>query len=160
MHYRIRIVIAAVCTVLVLCGCQHTHQAGRDWYDYSAFNFRPERALRNHGFLVTTPEIKNGATDVVEECFKTSWYGVVTVPGDTNACEKVSQVIRAELDKALGARSKDDISYWMREGEPFWGSLNHDEAGARLNVQVWLIPHEQPSTMSYVIYLRSADLPK
>jgi hypothetical protein len=156
--------IAAACAILMLCGCQHTHHAGRDWYSYSyKLGFRPESAFRDHGFLVTAPKIRDGETDLIEACYQTSWQGAVTVPGDTNACVTVSKVIRDELNRALGAQCEDYLTtttYRSPEGQPFWGYLTHDEAGARLQVQVWLIPHEHTSTMSYVIYLRSADLPK
>ncbi len=163
MLCRIHIIISTACAVLMFCGCQHTRTAERDWYSYSNFGFRPESAFHSHGFLVTAPEIRDGETDLLEQCYRTSWKGVVTVPDGTNACMTVATVIRDELNRALHTQCEDFLTvmtHRLHEGQPFWGSLNHDEAGARLNVQVWLIPHEHPSTVSYVIYLRSADLPK
>ena len=89
--------------------------------------------------------------------------GDKTGAGDTNACLKVAKVIRDELNRALGAACEDELTtktFKLKAGKPFWGSLTYDKNGSRVCVRVWLIPNEESSAMSYVIYLRAADLPK
>ncbi|PWU21257.1 MAG: hypothetical protein C5B50_02110 [Verrucomicrobia bacterium] len=119
--------------------------------------------MRRQGLAVKASRINDGATDLVENCYWHSWQGVVNLPNDTNACMTVSKVIRDELNRTLRADCEDELTtkgYNLQAGKPFWGSLHHDEAGARVDVRVWLIPHEGTSNLSYVIYLRAADLPK
>lgn len=166
MRYPLFVLIAATCAVAMVCGCQHIQSSGKKSILAETFlgtGFEPETAFRHHGFVVEAPRIRDGAIDLVEKCNWASWQGVVTVPGETNACLTVAKVIRDELNRALGTVCKDELTtkmYRFSPGHPFWGSLYHDEYNGRADVRVWLIPHDHTSSMSYVIYLRALELPK
>ena len=126
--------------------------------------FEPEFSFSRRGFVVKPSRIRTGGgDDYMDLSHSESWQGVVSVPGETNALMTVASAIRDELNRALDARCEDELTtkkFRLRPGQPFWGSLCYDKNGARVDVRVWLIPHEQTSAMSYVVYLRAADLPK
>ncbi len=162
MRFPIYFLVAAACALTMFSGCRPEKKSILA-KTFLGTGFDPELAFRRRGFTVKASKFRDGATDLVEQCYWVSWQGVVTVTGDTNAFMTVSEVVRDELNRALGAVSEDALttmSHKLQAGQPFWGSLNHDADGARISVRVWLIPQEQPSSMSYVIYLRAADLPK
>jgi hypothetical protein len=158
MRCSIFILIAATCAAVMFCGCGQKKSILAK--TFLGTGFEPELALRHQGLTVKASRFSNGATDLVEKCDWHSWQGVVSVPGDTNACLTVSRVIATELNRAVGPCQDELTTQIPQAGQPFWGSLYHDEAGARVSVRVWLVPHEESSTISYVIYLRAADLPK
>jgi hypothetical protein len=164
MRLRMLILIVAAPALTMFCGCRHpTEKASILAGTFVGTGFEPELSMRRQGFVVKSSQFSDGATDLARKCYWHSWQGVVTVPGETNACMTVSRVIRDEFSRAFGAECEDELTtkgYRLHRGQPFWGSLYHENAAGTVDVRVWLIPHEETTKLSYVIYLRAADLPK